>query len=81
MTRNGVAASVAENKERNPGKYCPVKRCLWRTGGGYCPRHRDREAAFEILNAAQDREFTPSEAEAIHRAMVRENEQEKACQK
>ncbi len=39
MTRNGVAASVAENKERNPGKYCPVNRCLWRTGGGYCPRH------------------------------------------
>ena len=39
MTRNGVAASVAQNKERNPGKYCPAKRCLWRTGGGYCPRH------------------------------------------
>ena len=34
-----VAASVAQNKERNPGKYCPAKRCLWRTGGGYCPRH------------------------------------------
>ena len=64
MTRNGVAASVAENKERNPGKYCPVKRCLWRTGGGYCPRHAP------ILDA----EFTPSEAEAIHRAMVREEQ-------
>jgi hypothetical protein len=39
MTRNSVAASVAQNKERNPDKYCPVKKCLWRTGGGLCPRH------------------------------------------
>lgn len=26
-------------KEKYPEKFCPTKRCLWRTGGGYCPRH------------------------------------------
>ncbi len=77
MTRNGVAASVAENKERNPGKYCPAKRCLWRTGGGYCPRHQhlaqgDRQDAAAGKDYSE--EFTPSEAEAIHRAMVREEQ-------
>lgn len=34
-----VAASVAEAKRRHPEKFCPVDRCLWRTGGGRCPRH------------------------------------------
>jgi hypothetical protein len=34
-----VAASVAAAKERRPDQYCPKPRCLWRTGGGYCPRH------------------------------------------
>lgn len=45
--------------------------CGW---GGYCEWCRP-----EMFDAG--REFTPSEAEAIHRAMVREDEQEKACQK
>lgn len=39
-----VAAQVAQHKEKHPEKYCPEKRCLWRTGGGYCPRHAPREA-------------------------------------
>lgn len=34
-----VAAKVAADKERDPSKFCPTPRCLWRTGGGYCPRH------------------------------------------
>ena len=34
-----TASKVAENKERYPDKYCPAPRCLWRTGGGRCPRH------------------------------------------
>lgn len=34
-----VAAQVAKSKERHPEKFCPAPKCLWRTGGGYCPRH------------------------------------------
>jgi hypothetical protein len=34
---------VAQNKAKYPDKYCPAPRCLWRTGGGYCPRHRHLE--------------------------------------
>ena len=40
---SSVAANVARNKQKHPENYCPGYRCLWRTGGGYCPRHR-REA-------------------------------------
>jgi hypothetical protein len=34
-----TASKVAERKERHPELYCPKDRCLWHTGGGYCPRH------------------------------------------
>jgi hypothetical protein len=43
MSRGQVAAKVAENKEKHPELYCPNKKCLWCTDGGYCPRHRPRE--------------------------------------
>ncbi len=43
MTRNSVAAQVAANKEQHPERFCPAPRCLWRTGGGYCPRHQPKE--------------------------------------
>jgi hypothetical protein len=33
------AAQVAQHKERHPELYCPTRKCLWRTGGGFCPRH------------------------------------------
>jgi hypothetical protein len=40
MTTHGSAAKAArEQKERHPELYCPVDRCLWRTGGGRCPKH------------------------------------------
>lgn len=39
MTRGGVAKKVRENKEKHPELYCPNPKCLWRTGGGPCPRH------------------------------------------
>jgi hypothetical protein len=39
MTRNQVAAKVSENKRKHPERYCPHPKCLWPTGGGYCPRH------------------------------------------
>lgn len=35
-----TASEVARAKEKHPEKYCPHKRCLWRTGdGSFCPRH------------------------------------------
>ena len=37
---NSTASKVAENKRQHPEYYCPVPRCLWRTGGGRCPRHQ-----------------------------------------
>lgn len=39
-SHNSAAKSAREHKERNPSLYCPERRCLWRTGGGYCPRHK-----------------------------------------
>jgi hypothetical protein len=44
MSRGQVAAKVAENKARHPERYCPAPKCLWRTGGGYCPRHSPARA-------------------------------------
>jgi len=40
-SRSSVAASVARSKEAHPEDFCPHARCLWRTGGGACPRHRE----------------------------------------
>lgn len=45
-----INAKVAQDKENHPERFCPTRRCLWRTaklnwatgqheGGGYCPRH------------------------------------------
>jgi hypothetical protein len=34
-----TASKVAASKLAHPEMYCPVPRCLWRTGGGRCPRH------------------------------------------
>lgn len=52
-TRGSVAKSVSNNKAKHPELYCPEPRCLWRTGGGRCPRHRLAESksiAHEPLN-------------------------------
>ncbi len=38
-----TAAKVARHKQTHPERYCTAPRCLWRTGGGYCPRHEPRE--------------------------------------
>lgn len=36
-----TVALVALDKEKNPQKYCPTRKCLWRTkDGSYCPRHK-----------------------------------------
>jgi hypothetical protein len=45
-----IQAKVAIDKEKHPERFCPARRCLWRTAklnhatgeredGGYCPRH------------------------------------------
>lgn len=46
-----TAAKVAEYKRRHPELYCPAPRCLWKTGGGSCPRHGadvDRERSERV---------------------------------
>jgi hypothetical protein len=35
-----TAAKVAQDRQKHPERYCPANRCLWRTNGGYCPRHK-----------------------------------------
>lgn len=41
MTTHGSATKSARvTKEKHPEFYCPVTRCLWRTGdGSRCPKH------------------------------------------
>ena len=34
-----TASKVAAGKAARPDLYCPMAHCLWRTGGGHCPRH------------------------------------------
>jgi len=48
MSRGQVAAKVAQNKEKHPELYCPERKCLWRTDGGYCPRHRPVSSPQEL---------------------------------
>jgi hypothetical protein len=51
---SNTQAKVAIEKSEHPERFCPARRCLWRTaklnhatgqreGGGYCPRHEPRE--------------------------------------
>jgi hypothetical protein len=39
-THGSVAKSVRLHREKHPELYC--SKCLWRTGGGDCPRHRSK---------------------------------------
>jgi hypothetical protein len=39
MSHGSVAKKVREAKEARPELFCPERSCLWRTGGGRCPRH------------------------------------------
>jgi hypothetical protein len=41
---HSVAKSVRLDKEAHPERFCPRSRCLWKTGGGYCPRHTENTA-------------------------------------
>ena len=47
-----TASKVAEHKAKHPELYCKHPRCLWRTGGGLCPRHTlSRSIPAETLPA------------------------------
>lgn len=43
-----TAMRSRQTKEEHPERYCPARNCLWRTGGGWCPRH-----GGEARNAAE----------------------------
>lgn len=45
-----IQAKVARDKELHPERYCPARRCLWRTGGGACPRHKPFEDAVKAAD-------------------------------
>ena len=51
MSRGQVAAKVAANKARHPELYCPAPKCLWRTGGGWCPRHQTENSGNGFCSA------------------------------
>jgi hypothetical protein len=39
MSHASVAKSVRLSKAKHPENFCPVRTCLYRTGGGECPNH------------------------------------------
>ena len=51
-----IQAKVALDKERHPERYCPTRRCLWRTGGGHCPRHVPTDPVMQVDPAYVERE-------------------------
>jgi hypothetical protein len=60
-----IQAKVAMDKENHPGDFCPTRRCLWRTGGGSCPRHAaENERIAEMI-----RKDRLARAEAIGRTI------------
>ncbi len=54
MTRNGVAAKVANEKSQHPERFCPKAKCLWRTGGTHCPRHAQPESRATLTLEANE---------------------------
>jgi hypothetical protein len=60
---SNTQAKVAIEKSEHPERFCPTRRCLWRTaklnhatgereGGGYCPRHQPSVQALASLQQA-----------------------------
>lgn len=45
MSRAHTQAKVGQEKAAHPERFCPEPRCLWKTGGSRCPRHRRQEPA------------------------------------
>lgn len=57
-----TAAKVAMHKEKHPELYCPQVRCLWRTGGPFCPRHARALATGKPKEESCSPTTTPSPA-------------------
>jgi hypothetical protein len=60
-----IQAKVALDKERHPERYCPARRCLWRTGGVLCPRHKHLDPVMQedpaYIGRERDREIVGGE--------------------
>lgn len=52
-TYRTIAASLAELKRQRPDLFCPIRECLLRTGGPFCPRHGD-EFAYTVERRGYD---------------------------
>jgi hypothetical protein len=59
------AASSRQRKQSKPELYCPDKRCLWMTGGGYCPNHGGPAWTKEREGLARKRSRGDATAEEI----------------
>ena len=57
-----TAARVRARKDEHPEDYCPSPRCLWRTGGGWCPRHAPNVALAPVAPCEEPRIRTPQAA-------------------
>jgi len=54
---------VIREKQAHAERFCPAQRCFWRTSklnhqtgqrgpGGYCPRHRPKFSAMDVVRTA-----------------------------
>ena len=68
MSRNTVAGAVRRAKEDRPERYCPAQNCLWRTGGGYCPRHKAPVPVPTVTYGRDGRVIGEAELEAAYNA-------------
>ena len=50
-----VAAKVAQHKTKHPELYCSASKCLYRTGGGNCPRHTTVNLAMGVDSMSSQR--------------------------
>jgi len=81
MSFNVTAVKVAKQKRERPEWYCPVKGCLWRTGGGYCPRHEAKDSFIDMVNQdiAQPRQLKPIDPESERIAELIRNGKAPGC--
>jgi len=76
-----IQAKVAIDKQKHPERFCPVRRCLWRTAvcdpmtrqmkpaencvGGYCPRHRSVQSVSDAHAVEADPNLGSESTKAI----------------
>lgn len=64
------AASERKRKEKSPEKFCPIVRCLYRTDGSFCPKHKPLEKDFINLR----REDAVDEMREVQRDLEQEHD-------